>query len=229
MMEKQAQTEEDEAKARKVEWKLKREEKANVVAAAGAAEEAKLDVGDAIVQPPLPDEILNRLISITKSVIAIRDVKTKRRYSEIFRDQPSRTEYPDYYKVIQHPVAINDIMKKCRSKEYTAVIEFISDWKLMFANAKTFNGESSWIVTDAGMMETELQRLLDKNKLPQTEEQLSEEAVPKKRKLKLKLSLKKKPSDVNTVEPPKRKRGRPSKSSLQGSAKKQKIASFENK
>mmetsp|Transcript_3491 Transcript_3491/g.4301 ORF Transcript_3491/g.4301 Transcript_3491/m.4301 type:complete len:92 (+) Transcript_3491:1176-1451(+) len=80
---------------------------------------------------------------------------------------------------------------------------------------KKFNGEASWIVADAQVLDNELQRLLEKNNLlhdeVQTEEEstVSAKAAPKKRKLKLKLSLKRKQSDGNsTEEPPKKRRGR---------------------
>lgn len=235
-VEKQAQAEEDAAKARKLEWKLKREKKANDIATqkAKAAEESKAAAESKLStnNNTMLQETLNRLISITKSVIAIREDKTKRRRSDIFREKPSQQEYPDYYRVIRNPIAINDIMKKCKSKEYEMVKQYVDDWKLMFNNAKKFNGETSWIYADAKVLESELQRLLEKNNLlPDDEEEAealpstssnnatdtatsskttSSKPIPKKKKLKLKLSLKRKQDDNNdTTSGSKRKRGRP--------------------
>jgi hypothetical protein len=231
MMEKQAQADEDAVKARKLEWKQKRDKKIQENNAAAAAASQKEDQGIESEKIPLSNETFNRIISITKSIIAIREDKTKRRRSDIFREKPSQQEYPDYYKTIAHPIGINDIMKKCKSKVYTMIKDFVSDWTLMFDNAKKFNGETSWIYADAKVLNSELQRLLDKNKLLEegggenvtsTNASISNtevaaegktKAAPKKRKLKLKLSLKRKQTDsgISSSEqpPPKRKRGRP--------------------
>lgn len=219
MMEKQAQAEEDEAKARKLEWHLKRDKKAQEIALR-ATESNVSSLNNSDLQPaanPLTNSVLDRLISITKCVIALREDKTKRRRSDIFREKPLQQEYPDYYRIIKKPIAINDIMKKCRSKQYEKVKEFVDDWELMFENAKTFNGEESWIYADAKVLNSELQRLLEKNK-PQLvdnvgEEETSTSSAPKKKTLKLKLSLKRKQADENDNSKPNKKRGKKSNSS----------------
>ena len=181
MMEKQAQAEEDAAKARKLEWKNQREKKMKT--------DSSSDIETSNRSGGLSDETLNRLLSMTKSIIAIRDPKSSRRYSDIFRDKPGKEEYPDYYKVIECPVSINDIMKKCRVKQYSSTAEYHNDWKLMFSNAVKFNGESSWIAADGKVLEVELNRLLQKyNVLDQSD---NCPAPNKKRKPRIKLSLKK--------------------------------------
>ena len=219
MMEKQAQAEEDEAKARKLEWHLKRDKKAQEIALR-TTESNVSSLNNSDLQPaanPLTNSVLDRLISITKCVIALREDKTKRRRSDIFREKPLQQEYPDYYRIIKKPIAINDIMKKCRSKQYEKVKEFADDWELMFENAKTFNGEESWIYADAKVLNSELQRLLEKNK-PQLvdnvgEEETNNSSAPKKKTLKLKLSLKRKQADENDNSKPNKKRGKKSNSS----------------
>lgn len=93
---------------------------------------------------------------------------------------------PDYYEIIEKPIAINDILRKCRAKLYSNLQEFNADWQLMFANARKFNGDDSWVVEDAQALEKELERVLKKNGF-------SDEHVPtskKKKKLRIKLSLK---------------------------------------
>lgn len=183
IMEKQAQAEEDAAKARKLEWKLQREKKTSTPSTIETSQKGFLS-----------EETLNRLISMTKSIIAIRDPKSNRRYSDIFRDKPSMDEYPEYYRVVENPISINCIMKKCRTKQYSAASEYHSDWKLMFSNAVKFNGESSWIVADGRVLEVELNRLLQKYEVL-TEPEATQHPIPassiKKRKPRIKLSLKK--------------------------------------
>jgi superfamily II DNA/RNA helicase len=212
MMEKQAVAEEEEAKARKLEWHMKRDKKAQDAAMAALTSTGNQDPNVKSVENPLPDETLNRMVSITKCVIAIREEKTKRRRSDIFREKPSQQEYPDYYRVIKKPIAINDIMRKCKTKQYEEVKEFVNDWTLMFENAKTFNGEESWIYADAKVLNGELERLLEKNKhlLEGNNAEASTKSPPKKKTLKLKLSLKRKQDNSDNPEGPKRKRGRPS-------------------
>jgi hypothetical protein len=125
-----------------------------------------------------------KLISTTKSVIALKDPSTKRRLSEIFLEKPCAQTYPDYYEVIERPIAINDILRKCRGHLYGDVQEFREDWKLLFANAKKFNGEESWVTTDAKALERELERLMKKSGFDEPP------PPPKRKPLRIKLSLK---------------------------------------
>jgi Bromodomain/Snf2-ATP coupling, chromatin remodelling complex len=111
----------------------------------------------------LTDWTYRKLISCGKSVVALKDPITKRRLSEIFLEKPDPATFPDYYEIIEKPIAINDILRKCRAKIYNAISEFKDDWKLMFSNAAKFNGADSWVVQDAQSLEKELERILKKN------------------------------------------------------------------
>jgi hypothetical protein len=136
----------------------------------------------------LTDWTFRKLISCTKSVVALKD-STKRRICEIFLDKPSPEQFPDYYEIIQKPIAINDILRKLRGKLYANLQEYRDDWKLMFANARQFNGEDSWVVEDGKAIEKELERVLKKNGF--SEEAATPKSPPKpKKKLRIKLSLK---------------------------------------
>ena len=148
----------------------------------------------------LTDWTFRKLISCTKSVIALKDPTTKRRLSDIFIEKPSPEQFPDYYEIIEKPIAINDILRKCRGKLYADVQEYRDDWKLMVANATQFNGDGSWVVEDGKALVKELERVLKKNGL--NDEMVPSKAKtppakPQKKKLRIKLSLKtKKISDV---------------------------------
>jgi hypothetical protein len=136
----------------------------------------------------LTDWTFRKLISCTKSVVALKD-SSKRRICEIFLDKPSPEQFPDYYEIIVKPIAINDILRKLRGKLYANLQEYRNDWKLMFANARQFNGDDSWVVEDGKAIEKELERVLKKNGFSE------EAATPKsplkpKKKLRIKLSLK---------------------------------------
>lgn len=175
IMEKQA-TEEESTKKRK------KGVKATTSATSLAAEE---DPQESVEGSQLTDWTFRKLISCSKTVIALKDPSTKRRLSDIFLEKPNPATFPDYYEIIEKPIAINDILRKCRAKLYSNIPAFREDWNLMFANARKFNGDDSWVVEDAKALEKELERVLKKNGF-------SDESVPigKKKKLRIKLSLK---------------------------------------
>ena len=143
----------------------------------------------ASISTTLTDWTFRKLISCSKSVVALKDPSTKRRLSDLFLEKPDPATFPDYYEIVEKPIAINDILRKCRSKLYANLAEFQEDWKLMFSNARKFNGDDSWVVEDAKALEKELQRVLKKNGF-------SDDSVPTNKKtatsskLRIKLSLK---------------------------------------
>ncbi|XP_041131948.1 bromodomain adjacent to zinc finger domain protein 1A-like [Polyodon spathula] len=51
----------------------------------------------------------------------------------------SRTQVPDYYDVIQKPIALNIIREKVNSCQYSMASDFIGDVELMFANCLEYN------------------------------------------------------------------------------------------
>jgi hypothetical protein len=155
-------------------------------AAASATSSSPVPDGDEVENPSgLTDWTYRKLISCSKSVVALKDPATKRRISDVFIEKPDPSQFPDYYEIIEKPIAINDILRKCRAKLYVDLQEFKADWSLMFANARRFNGDDSWVVEDAKALQKELERVLKKNGF-------SDESVPisKKKKLRIKLSLK---------------------------------------
>jgi ATP-dependent helicase STH1/SNF2 len=182
MMEKQAVQEEQQPRKRP---KLQKIAPSTVSAAA---------IPDAEEQAPLRSDSLltdwtfRKLISCSKSVVALKDPSTKRRLSELFLEKPDPATFPDYYEIVEKPMAINDILRKCRAKIYSNLQEFNDDWTLMFANAKKFNGEDSWVVEDAKALEKELQRVLKKNGF--SSEHIPSSKQTTKKKLRIKLSLK---------------------------------------
>jgi hypothetical protein len=182
LMEKQFDGEDavrDEAKA------SRRVASTNAVAASAVSTEA------ASSESELTDWTFRKIISCTKSVIALKDPSTKRRLCEVFLEKPSPEQYPDYYEMIEKPIAINDILRKCRAKLYTDLQEFREDWKVMFANSKTFNGEGSWVVADGKALGNELDRVLKKNGFnEETPKQKPSPPKAPKKKLRIKLSLK---------------------------------------
>jgi len=128
--------------------------------------------------------IYERLISVTRSIIYFKEKGTKRKLSEIFLEKPCPQTYPDYYQLVDKPIGMNDILRKCRAKLYASVKDFQDDWNMLFENALTYNGKGSWIVADGNVLKGELGRLMDKNAL-------SASAPASKKPVRIKLSFKK--------------------------------------
>lgn len=181
LMEKQATEEENARKKQKTV-------RGAIPTASAAPSSPDADLGGIVGESSLlTDWTFRKLISCSKSVVALKDPSTKRRLSDVFLEKPDPAAFPDYYEIIEKPIAINDILRKCRAKMYNNIPEFRADWKLMFANAVKFNGEDSWVVEDAKALEKELERVLKKNGF--TDDQ-KPPTSKKKKKLRIKLSLK---------------------------------------
>jgi hypothetical protein len=96
--------------------------------ASSNAATASAEPDSAVAGSELTDWTFRKIISCTKSVIALKDPSTKRRLCEVFLEKPSPEQYPDYYEMIEKPMSINDILRKCRAKLYSNLQEFRDDW-----------------------------------------------------------------------------------------------------
>ncbi|KAK0526835.1 ATP-dependent DNA helicase Snf21 [Tilletia horrida] len=81
-----------------------------------------------------------------------------RRRSDVFMDKPRKTMYPEYYVIIQKPIAMRDIKKKIDQLVYKTASQCRDDFLLMFTNARTFNADDSFVFIDA----EELNKVFDK-------------------------------------------------------------------
>lgn len=82
----------------------------------------------------------------------IRDYKepgSNRQLSSIFMRLPSKTDYPDYYEIIKHPIDMERIFSKIRQQMYNTIDDITNDFLLMFKNACTYNESDSQIYKDA--------------------------------------------------------------------------------
>jgi len=71
----------------------------------------------------------------------------------LFRELPSKKQYPDYYMMIHKPIAMDIIKRRINSPYYKIVGAFRDDWHLMFNNARLYNVEGSMVYTDANEMQ----------------------------------------------------------------------------
>lgn len=66
----------------------------------------------------------------------------------IFLDKPPKAIYPDYYQIIQQPIALKQITLKLRKCEYNYFEEIELDFALMSHNARTYNLDTSPVFQD---------------------------------------------------------------------------------
>lgn len=62
---------------------------------------------------------------------------------------PSKRQYPDYYALIKHPIALEDIKDKLEARAYTSLKDVQHDFETCFRNAKRYNMKDSQIFKDA--------------------------------------------------------------------------------
>lgn len=111
----------------------------------------------------------------------VEDCKAEdgRRRCELFLEIPSKKLYPDYYVLIETPIALDIINTRIHSTYYDTVQDFINDFRLMFGNARKYNQEGSWVYIDSIEMEKDmdlkLNELYKDQKLIITEEDRKEE------------------------------------------------------
>jgi ATP-dependent helicase STH1/SNF2 len=110
----------------------------------------KTKAGD--LSPAIRDKMKKAFNEVLKAVLACED-KDGRKRCELFRELPDRRDYPDYYQLITHPIALSALRKRGNAGYYKSITHYKEDWKLMFNNARTYNQEGSWVYIDAEEME----------------------------------------------------------------------------
>ncbi|KAI9854843.1 MAG: hypothetical protein M1824_006533, partial [Vezdaea acicularis] len=65
----------------------------------------------------------------------------------------SKTQYPDYHILIQHPIAMDNIKKKIKKEDYSSLKEFRDDIRLLCNNARMYNEDASQLYLDANTIE----------------------------------------------------------------------------
>ncbi|EFR00676.1 hypothetical protein MGYG_03681 [Nannizzia gypsea CBS 118893] len=72
---------------------------------------------------------------------------------EPFMKPPPKSQYPDYYMIIQTPMAMDMIKRKINREEYSSLKDFREDIRLLCTNARTYNEDGSILFQDANNIE----------------------------------------------------------------------------
>ncbi|OCB89229.1 SNF2-family ATP dependent chromatin remodeling factor snf21 [Sanghuangporus baumii] len=104
--------------------------------------------------PPAARERMKKVFNeCYRAVQVCEDPDTGRRRWELFKELPDRRDYPDYYQMIQQPIAMSHLRKRAQTNYYKDVQQYRDEWRLMFNNARTYNVEGSLVYIDADEME----------------------------------------------------------------------------
>ena len=75
-----------------------------------------------------------------------------------FLERVDENDAPEYYKVIKHPMWLNEVERKINNNEYKTTDQWRSDVELIWKNAKTFNKQSGNYIFIAAI---ELQKVFE--------------------------------------------------------------------
>lgn len=129
--------------------KRKKGKQGKVVETLGATDRATLQkILNAVYQALMdleeelaPDSSDSEDETVTRSII------------EPFMKPPPKSQYPDYYLIIQNPIAMDTIKKKINREEYQTLKEFRDDIRLLCQNARTYNEDGSILFQDTYKIE----------------------------------------------------------------------------
>lgn len=95
--------------------------------------------------------------------------------SELFRFPVDSSQIPQYYQLIKHPMDLQTIQKKIKTRKYATFAEFQADVQLIWSNCKEFNKEGSDIYKLADKLEKESKKLIKKHKTNPRSKEKSEQ------------------------------------------------------
>ncbi|BEI83784.1 hypothetical protein CcaverHIS002_0403880 [Cutaneotrichosporon cavernicola] len=94
-----------------------------------------------------------------EEVNTLVDDGTGEHWNVYFLSPVDRKIYPDYYSIIQQPIAMSQIKRKFTQAAY-GLNELTADLRLLWSNARTYNTEGSWVYNAADAMESYYDRRL---------------------------------------------------------------------
>jgi len=76
-------------------------------------------------------------------------------------DLPDREQWPDYYDVIEAPIALSTIRDRVKAGKYRKWELFEAELGRVFSNAKRYNAPKSQVYKDADVMQSLLRGFAD--------------------------------------------------------------------
>ncbi|KAI5917306.1 Bromodomain-containing protein [Camillea tinctor] len=100
-------------------------------------------------------------LNILDSIRATTD-KNGRAIAPYFETLPSRSEDPEYYKLIRLPLSLESIERKLKNRQYPTLSTLESDFKRLVSNVKETNDRTSVIFSDAERIRKAVSNLMVK-------------------------------------------------------------------
>ena len=107
--------------------------------------------------------VLESVKTLLQDLRAVTDAEDGHAYTDVFEKLPPKRTFPDYYKLIPEPVALDTILKKAKKNTYQNLDEVYSDLTVMFKNARFYNEEGSWVFNDANTLEKATEKWFKKS------------------------------------------------------------------
>ncbi|KAG9094017.1 hypothetical protein FRC06_011269 [Ceratobasidium sp. 370] len=85
----------------------------------------------------------------------------RRQRCKLFKELPNCKLYPDYYNLIQKPIAMSHMRKRMSSGYYKTVAAYRDDWRLMFNNTHMYKMEDSLVYQNADAMQKVLEAVFN--------------------------------------------------------------------
>ncbi|GME81545.1 unnamed protein product [Ambrosiozyma monospora] len=98
-------------------------------------------------------KLQDQMWAIFNALTTYVDPESHRRLATIFMSKPVKRLYPDYYVIIQHPLAFDHVRRRIQKCNYYELREYLFDVHLIFANARVYNQEGSVIFNDSWKLE----------------------------------------------------------------------------
>ncbi|TFK77405.1 Bromodomain-containing protein [Pluteus cervinus] len=96
-----------------------------------------------------PEAVREQGLRLWQTVKDAVNKEYNRLIATAFLRKPPKRQYPDYYQLIQNPIALDDIKKRLDTQSYSTLEAVKADFELCFNNAKTYNMKESEIWRDA--------------------------------------------------------------------------------
>ncbi|KAA8893961.1 hypothetical protein FN846DRAFT_976556 [Sphaerosporella brunnea] len=109
--------------------------------------------------PRLSNEFHEAMQTVLNALFNAKDAELLD-ISEPFHDLLPKRAYPDYYKLIKSPQALNPVQNNVKRKTYTSFAAFVKDCTQIFHNARIYNRHGSEIYQYAETLEGVLKEAL---------------------------------------------------------------------
>ncbi|KAI7283119.1 Bromodomain-containing protein [Hortaea werneckii] len=107
----------------------------------------------------LPETEWNAMTDVLNNIY---DYRTEDDFdpSKLFHRKVNKRVIPEYYDMIQEPIALSTIKQKIQKREYQSFTEFVRDFALIPHNAQVFNRPDSGAFQDALVIKEQLEKQL---------------------------------------------------------------------